>query len=107
MALDVVTLNAGSGGKDIACDLVTAREYQIVKLATGPLGTITVVDDIVGARVPVNVAQCAQLPLVLGISGGLKIEDLTSPVSSVLPASQVAGNANAPTTRTVTTGLVV
>jgi hypothetical protein len=102
---DNTTINLGSGGNVIATDDIAGVHHQRVKIEWGPDNTVNETDNVTGKRLPVNVSECAQLPLVLGTSGGLKIEDVTPSVSIVLQASQVAGNANATTTRTTTTGL--
>lgn len=43
MALDVVTLNLGSGGKDIGVDNISNVDYEVVKQAFGTVGNLTLV----------------------------------------------------------------
>jgi hypothetical protein len=102
---DNTTINLGSGGDVIASDDIAGVKHQRVKIEWGPDNSANETDNVSGKRLPVNVSECAQLPAALGTSGGIKIEDVTPSVSIVLQASQVAGNTNATTTRTTTTGL--
>ena len=102
---DNTVINLGTGGDVIASDDISGVKWQRVKITYGVDGTATDVSDTLGARVPINLSQSALLPSALGPAGGLQVEDVTAPASITLQASQVAGNANATTTRTTTTGL--
>ena len=44
MSLDVIVLNAGSGGDSMGVDLITAVKYEVVKVAWGTAGTLTLLD---------------------------------------------------------------
>src|SRR5262245_4660098 len=88
----------------MACDLISAREYELVKLVFGAIGTANVVDDTSGNRFPVKLAELATA--LTGTNGGLKVESvLASPVNIVLQASQLANAGTGTLTRTTTTGL--
>jgi hypothetical protein len=50
---DNITLNAGSGGVDLATDEVTSKHYQLIKLAFGALDTATLVTSSVGFPVDI------------------------------------------------------
>jgi len=103
---DNTQLNLGSGGDLISTDdLGAGLKVQRIKIQFGADGTATDVQDTIGARVPTKLAESPLLPSALGAAGGLKTEDVTTPVQLTLQASQVAANTNVTTTRTVTTGL--
>jgi len=103
---DNTQLNLGSGGDLISTDdLGAGLKVQRIKIQFGADGTATDVQDTIGARVPTKLAESPLLPSALGPAGGLQVEDVTAPANITLQASQVAGNANATTTRTITTGL--
>src|SRR3990172_748129 len=44
MSLDVIVLNAGSGGDSMGVDLITAVKYEVVKVAWGTAGAPTLLD---------------------------------------------------------------
>ncbi len=49
-----LTLNAGSGGADLATDVIAAEHYQIIKPSFGGIGTATLVTASVGLPVDVK-----------------------------------------------------
>ena len=101
---DNTTLNTGAGGDVIATDDIAGVKHQRIKLEWGPDGTVNEVDDTGGKRVPVNVAQCAQLPGALGANSGLKVDEVTNRFVT-LQSSQVSAITNTTTTRATTAGL--
>jgi len=97
-----ITLNPGSGGSVVASESDGTAEHELVIVEWGAVGTRNRVDDVSGKRLPIKISQFDAT--LLGPNGGL-IVDLAPPPSVTLQASQVAGNTNATTTRTITTGL--
>jgi hypothetical protein len=73
MANDIaVTPSHNAGDPKAATEEILGRHYQRVKFIWGPDGTAIVLDDVLGQRLPVNLAQSALLPAALTPLGGIK-----------------------------------
>jgi hypothetical protein len=73
MANDIaVTPSHNAGDPKAATEEILGRHYQQVKFIWGPNGTAIMLDDVLGQRLPVNLAQSALLPAALTPLGGIK-----------------------------------
>lgn len=100
MADSQVVLNPGAGGAVIATDLVTGKEYQIIKIATGGSG---VADEVTTASpMPVTVITSA-LPTGAATAANQQTDALTDTElrASPVPVSGTVSVANFPATQPV------
>ena len=100
MADSQVVLNPGAGGAVIATDLVTGKEYQIIKIATGGSG---VADEVTTASpMPVTVITSA-LPTGAATAANQQTDALTDAElrASPVPVSGTVSVANFPATQPV------
>ena len=95
-----VILNPGSGGASIASDLVTGKQYQVIKIATGGSG---VADEVTTASpMPVTVITSA-LPTGAATAANQQTDALTDAElrASPVPVSGTVSVANFPATQPV------
>lgn len=95
-----VILNPGSGGASIASDLVTGKQYQVIKIATGGSG---VADEVTTASpMPVTVITSA-LPTGAATAANQQTDALTDTElrASPVPVSGTVSVANFPATQPV------
>ena len=100
MADSQVVLNPGAGGAVIATDLVTGKEYQIIKIATGGSG---VADEVTTASpMPVTVITSA-LPTGAATAANQQTDALTDTdrSASPVPISGTVSVTNFPATQPV------
>jgi len=100
MADSQVVLNPGAGGAVIATDLVTGKEYQIIKIATGGSG---VADEVTTASpMPVTVITSA-LPTGAATAANQQTDALTDTElrASPVPISGTVSVTNFPATQPV------
>lgn len=102
---DDIELNAGSGGSTLATDEVSAKHYQLIKMAFGALNTATLVTSSVGF--PVDIVTLAAPLNVVG--GGTEAAALRVTIASdstgVLTVDGTITEANSATIAGDTTSL--